>query len=250
MSMIGQFVQISSDQMAELIDDPSEIEDLFAALPPAPNVPAAAMQRLASLGETQRKQFLERGHQMFEATLARMDPRLRDEMRKRLGQLGVDPAGLESGASSEALLKLMATRAGFASGAAPAKGQGASAALSIDKSWHGIHYLLCAAAEPTSALISQAIMGGTELGDDFSGYGPARYFTVAQAVAMSAELSQKTLESQMTARFNPAQMTRLGIYPNQWAGPDLQWLMREFRNLRGFYADASAHGLAVVTCLV
>jgi hypothetical protein len=125
-----------------------------------------------------------------------------------------------------------------------------SARISIDKSWHGIHYLLCAAAQPTTTLISQAIMGGTEVGEDFSGYGPARYFTIDETAAMSAELNRKTLEAEMTTRFNPAQMTKDGIYPNQWAGPDVQWLMREFRHVREFYAAASGAGFALVTCLV
>jgi len=129
-----------------------------------------------------------------------------------------------------------------------AKGQGA--ALSIDKSWHGIHYLLCGAVEPTSTLVSKTIMGGTEVGDDFSGYGPARYFAVKETAAISAELNRGNLEAEMTRRFDPAQMTKLGIYPNGWSGPDAQWLLREFRNLRAFYADASAKGFAMVTCLV
>ena len=249
MSMIGQFVQVSPDQLVRLLDDSSEIEGLFAALPPASNVPAGAMERLANLAEEQRKQFIERGPKMFEEMLARMDPRMRDEMSKRLGRLGLDTAGLGKGGGGEALLKLMQARAGLASGgAAASSGKGAS--LSIDKAWHGIHYLLCGAAEPTTTLISNAIMGGAEIGDDFSGYGPARYFSVDETAAMATELSRSTLEGEMTARYNPARMTQLGIYPNGWSGPDAQWLMREFRSVREFYSDASAKGFALVTCLV
>jgi hypothetical protein len=252
MSMLGQFVQVAPDQLARLIEEPSGAEDLFAALPPASDVPAGSMERFANLVEAKRKEFIERGPQMLEATLARMDPRMREEMSKRLGQLGVDAGGLASGAGGEALLKLMQARMGRASGGAGgAKGQGGpSAALSIDKSWHGIHYLLCGASEPTNALISKAIMGGTEIGDDFSGYGPARYFAVDETAAMSSELNRSNLEAEMTARYNPAQMTKLGIYPNGWSGPDMQWLMREFGRVRGFYAHATANGFALVTCLV
>ena len=141
-----------------------------------------------------------------------------------------------------------ARRSPHAGATVRAKGQGA--ALSIDKSWHGIHYLLCGAVEPTSTLVSKTIMGGTEVGDDFSGYGPARYFAVKETAAISAELNRGNLEAEMTRRFDPAQMTKLGIYPNGWSGPDAQWLLREFRNLRAFYADASAKGFAMVTCLV
>src|ERR1700724_3006719 len=114
--MVAQFVQGSPGHLAGLINDPSEIEDLFMDLPPASDVPAGSMERLANLVEAKRKEFIERGPKMLEIT------------------------------------------------------QGA--AISIDKSWHGVHYLLCGAAEPTTTLISKAIMGGTEVGDDFSGYGP------------------------------------------------------------------------------
>jgi hypothetical protein len=250
MSMNAQFVQVSPDQLTGLIKDPSGIESLFAILPPASLVPPGAMEKLANLVEARRQEVVKRGPQALESTLARLDPKVREAMGKRLGLLGLDPAKLGSPESGEALLKLLKSRAGLkaeASGGA-AKGQGA--AISIEKSWHGIHYLLCSAAQPTTTLISQAIMGGTDLGEDFSGYGSARFFTVAETSEMATELKDSNLEAQMMARFDPAQMTKVGIYPNQWAGPDAQWLMTEFRHVRDFYAAASAKGFAVLTCLV
>jgi len=249
MSMTAQFVQVSAAQLAALAEDPESVEDLFASDAVSP----AAMGKLLNPAEAQRQRVIEGGPQMLESTLARLDPTMRDAMSKRLGQLGLDVAGLGKGEGGEALLKLMMARAGRAAGGGTA-GQGASASrgatISIDKSWHGIHYLLCGATEPTTALISQAIMGGTEIGDDFSGYGLARYFAVDETAAISSELSRGNLEAEMTRRYNPAQMTRLGIYPNGWSGPDAQWLMREFRNLRSFYADATTKGFAMLTCLV
>ena len=241
MSMMAQFVQISAAKLAELVEDPDGIEELFSG-----DAPAAAMERLINLSEAQRQRIVEQGPQMLENTLARLDPKMREALGERLGQLGLDPSGLAKRAQGEALLKLMMARAGGVQGASRPRG----ANVSIDKSWHGIHYLLCGAPEPTTALISKAILGGTEIGDDFSGYGEARYFTVDETAAMSSELNRSTLEAEMTRRYDPAQMTRLGIYPNGWSGPDLQWLLREFHNLRGFYADATTKGLAIVTCLV
>ena len=249
MSMMGQFVQVSSAQLAGLLEDPESVEELFASDAAAP----AAMQKFINLAETQRQRIIAQGPQMLEGVLAKLDPKTREALHARLGQLGVDPTGLGKGAGGEALLKLMMARAGGPSGGSGA-GQGASrgrgASLSIDKAWHGIHYLLCGAAEPTAALISTVVMGGTEVGDDFSGYGPARYFTATETAAIASELNRGTLEAEMTRRYDPAQMTKLGIYPNGWAGPDLQWLMGEFGNLRAFYADASAKGFAMLTCLV
>ena len=251
MSMIAHFVQVSATQLAELVEDPESIEELFAS----DAVPPQAMGNLLKLAEAQRQRIIEQGPQMLESTLARLDPKMREVLGDRLEKLGLDAAGLKKREAGEALLKLMMARAGQrVGGGGAAAGQASSssrsASISIDKSWHGIHYLLCGAVEPTSTLISKTIMGGTEVGDDFSGYGSARYFAVKETAAISAELNRGNLEAEMTRRFDPAQMTKLGIYPNGWSGPDAQWLMREFRNLRAFYADATANGFAIVTCIV
>jgi len=60
-------------------------------------------------------------------------------------------------------------------------------------------------------------MGGTEIGDDDLGYGPARYFNPAEVAATATELAASTLEAQMQSRFDPARMSTLGIYPGGWS---------------------------------
>ena len=91
-------------------------------------------------------------------------------------------------------------------------------------------------------------MGGTEVGEDL-GYGPARYFDAGEVANLASELSRPNLEAEMTARWDPAQMATLGIYPGKFDAADQQWLMDAFRQLRQFFVDASAAKLAVVTCL-
>ena len=87
-----------------------------------------------------------------------------------------------------------------------------------------------------------------EIGDDL-GYGPARYLEADEVAAIARELSRPNLEAEMTARFDPAQMANLGIYPGGFDAADKQWLMDAFQQLRQFYVDASAANLAVVTCI-
>ena len=41
--------------------------------------------------------------------------------------------------------------------------------LSLDKAWHGVHFLLAGTVEPDGALLGQAVLGGTEVGEDFTG---------------------------------------------------------------------------------
>jgi len=98
------------------------------------------------------------------------------------------------------------------------------------------------------------VLGGVELGDDpegFSGYGPARYFRAAQVRELSEELRRAEVESEAVARFDPAKMSQLQIYPG-WRGgeQDKEWLMDAFRRLRDFYSSAAAQGRAIITCLV
>jgi hypothetical protein len=62
-------------------------------------------------------------------------------------------------------------------------------------------------------------------------------------------LSDPTLEAALHARFNPALIEQHGLYPGGWDEEGDEWLIDAFRTLRGFYADASAAGQAVVTVL-
>jgi hypothetical protein len=108
--------------------------------------------------------------------------------------------------------------------------------------------------EPGSTVLSQAVMGGTDIGEDFAGYGEARYFSVDNVAQTAGELSRADLEAEITARYDPARMNDLGIYPGGWgklnADDQFAWLLEEFRRLRDFYVDASKRGNAIVTCIV
>jgi len=249
MSMMGRFVQVSPDRLKQIIDDPSDVEELFAS--------QQAAQAMPNLMGTIAARLQGRTPQMLAASMAAMPPEVRERLAQSLKNQGIDPDALARGEGADALTKLMAQRLEElrlrlpgqppASGAsAQAVGKGAS--LSIDKAWHGVHYLLCGKVEPGSDLASQAVMGGTEVGEDM-GYGPARYFEADEVANLARELSRPTLEAEMTARWDPAQMATLGIYPGQFLAEDKQWLMDAFRQLRQFYVDASAAKLAVVTCL-
>lgn len=249
MSMMGRFVQVSPDRLKQIIDDPSGVEELFVS-----EQAAKAMPKL--MGALQGLQG--RAPKMLAASMAAMPPELRDRLAQSLKNLGMDPDALARGQGGDDLAKLMAERMQAlgvrlpgqppaSGGGAQASGKGAS--ISLDKAWHGVHYLLCGKLEPGPDLASQAVMGGTEVGEDL-GYGPARYFDATEVDAIARELSRPNLEAEMTARFDPAQMANLGIYPGQFdAGDDRQWLMDAFHKLRQFYVDASAAKLAVVTCL-
>src|SRR5262249_47562522 len=160
MSMMARFVAIAPDQLEAIKDSPELVEGLLTQTAGLPLVnPLDLVERL-------------RRHapQLLADTFARLPPEARQQLRQLLG-LGED--GLpQSGAANPVLSKLPQR----AARPCPAPGT-PSQSVSIDKAWHGLHYLLCGAPEPAPGPLGQAVFGGTEIGED-QGYGPARYFTV------------------------------------------------------------------------
>ena len=241
MSMNATFVQVDQTEIAKFQADPSLVEALFEdesiTLPPAfDNLAKVAQERLRTMGP-----------QMLASALSRFDPAMREQLEKSIGRT---TAALSKGEGGDALLKLMQERA--ARSARPGSPASARSVLSLDKAWHGVHYVLCGEVEAGPALLSQAVLGGVALGDDdegFSGYGPARYFTAAQVAELSQALSLPELESEAAARFDAERMSELSIYPG-WRPSDAEWVLDAFRRLRDFYSEAAGKGRAMVTCLV
>jgi hypothetical protein len=239
-SMNALFVQVEDAEIARFEADPDSVEALFVnqTLPATGllNMTAAMQERLRAIGP-----------QAMAATLLRLPDSLRQQIQASLDRT---TSAMASGQGGDDILKLMQKH--VARRAEPVGGK--REVLSLEKAWHGVHYLLAGAAEPGTELRSQAVLGGVELGDDpegFSGYGPPRYFLEAQVRELSEELRRPETESEAAARFDPARMSRLQIYPGWHAGEqDREWLMDAFHRLRDFYLSAAAQGRAVVTCLV
>ena len=83
--------------------------------------------------------------------------------------------------------------------------------VDLDKAWHGIHYLLTGSAEPDGTLASKVIMGGEDIGPN-RGYGPAQLLKPDEVKAI-AQLLEKTTTDMLRKRFEPKEMTRVGVYP-------------------------------------
>ena len=231
MSMMARFVAIAPDQLAAIKDSPELVEGLLTQTAGLPLVnPLDLVERL-------------RRHapQLVADTFARLPPEARQQLRQQLG-LGED--GLPpSGAANPVLSQL----AQLAVRQRPAPGT-PSQSVSIDKAWHGLHYLLCGAPEPAPGPLGQAVFGGTEIGED-QGYGPARYFTVAQVAEIAGALQSPSLEQELRARFDAEAMTQMGLYPGVWETDDCNWLIEAFHTVRNFYAAAGQAEQAVVTIL-
>jgi hypothetical protein len=188
------------------------------------------------------------GPRLLAGAMAGLRPEQREALIKRLAALGVSTESFQAGTGGAALGRLMAARVQRQMQAT--RPSGAGNLLSLDKNWHGVHFLLCGAPEPGKTILSQIVLGGIEIGDDDHGYGPARYFAPDRAAEIARELADPGLETVMKARFDPARMTAAGIYPGRWNQGELNCLMESFRELCEFFTAATRKQFAIITCIV
>ncbi|HYL27057.1 MAG TPA: YfbM family protein [Candidatus Nitrosotalea sp.] len=243
MSMTATLVRVSTDELSQFERDPSLVEPLFE------DGSGVVPDDFLKLSKTMEDRVKAAGPQMLVEGLARLDPRLKERLAERLGK---SPDEWARSLQGDDLLKMMQERRARLS-AGNEVARKTHPTLSLDKAWHGVHYILCGETEPGATPLSQAILGGTALGDEddegFSGYGPARYFTASQVAEIAHALNDPVLESQAAARFDPEKMAELEIYPG-WRASDAESLLNALRQLRDFYAKAAADGDAIVTCIV
>ena len=127
-------------------------------------------------------------------------------------------------------------------------GEGARADL--DKTWHGIHYLLSGSAYEGVEPLNFLMIGGRYVGDLDVGYGPARVFGAAE-VSGIAEALNKVGEEDLRRRFDPPDMSRNDVYPAIWEDdPDLdealEAILEHFRVLKSFLNETEAKELGLV----
>ena len=119
--------------------------------------------------------------------------------------------------------------------------------LSLDKAWHGLHYLLTETAWEGEEPLCFLCQGGVELNwdDSFFEVQP-RALTPNQVTNWSQAMALLD-EDVLKARFEPTRMTELSIYPEIWkrspADDDtLGYLLKHFRELQGFLSKAAVAG--------
>lgn len=120
--------------------------------------------------------------------------------------------------------------------------------IDLDKSWHGIHYLLNGTTDGGEGPLALAVIGGVEFGPDV-GYGPARYIT-AQETADIAKALESISAATLQARFDPQDMAAKEIYLSPMWERDgqeaLEYALEYFEKLPRFYREAATRGDAVI----
>lgn len=121
----------------------------------------------------------------------------------------------------------------------------------LDKSWHGIHYLLTGSAEGGAPPLDFLLDGGVAV-EGGGEYG-ARVFTAAQTAAIAAALAPID-EATLRRRFDPVAMTKQRVYPSIWdRAPEdddsLGYCIDYFAQLKAFVAEAARRGFGLVVSM-
>jgi hypothetical protein len=244
MSMVARYVQLSPEELERMLAEPLGIARLFVGITGAPGGRAA-------LGDEARSRLEERASSVMSGVIPGLDRELRAGLA---GLLGVTESDLDGPAGAGALIGLIAGGAAQRRAGEPSADSCAAdehRELSLDKAWHGLHYLLTGSSEPVEGAPGSAVLGGSEVGGDDLGYGPARVFDAREVSEIAAELGRGGLERELRSRYDADRMSAAGIYPGGWDRPDqCDWLLAAFRDLLEFFTDAAARGRAVATCLV
>ena len=85
--------------------------------------------------------------------------------------------------------------------------------VSLEKAWHGLHYLLTGEVWEGAGPLAFLLAGGEHVGDDDE--SPLRWFTPQEAAEIHRALSAVS-DDQLWSRFDAEEMEQNEIYPGIW----------------------------------
>jgi len=119
--------------------------------------------------------------------------------------------------------------------------------LSLEKSWHALHYLLTGTTETAAPPLGNAILGGEEIGEERD-YGRVRFLTPEQVGEVARALGSLSKDD-LVGRFDVKKMKAANvIYPCRDQS-EFELAQHYFEQLSRYYADAAASGSAILLWL-
>jgi uncharacterized protein DUF1877 len=118
--------------------------------------------------------------------------------------------------------------------------------LSLEKSWHSLHYLLTGTAGKSDSVLGKTILGGKEIGPDI-GYGPARYLEPSE-VKEIAKVLKNVSKKDLAVRFDLRAMQAAKIYACRDAD-ELELAQDYFAQMTDYYGEAAKRGDAMLLYL-
>jgi hypothetical protein len=88
--------------------------------------------------------------------------------------------------------------------------------VDLDKAWHCLHYLLTGSAWEGDEPLNFLVKGGTPVGEEDVGYGPARIFRPLEVAAIADALAPLDPATLML-RFDARKLEQLEIYPGRFS---------------------------------
>jgi hypothetical protein len=110
---------------------------------------------------------------------------------------------------------------------------------SVDKAWQAIHYLLTGTAFDGAFPAYFLLQGGSEVGAEDVGLGPARLFKPGEVAQIHAMLQRET-EVTLRARYDPKGMDASDVYPGFWVRDSeeaFSYLAERFSELQEFVEE-------------
>lgn len=127
--------------------------------------------------------------------------------------------------------------------------------VDLDKAWHCLHFLLSGTAWEGEPPLGFLVNGGTSIGDEDVGYGPARAFSPTEVASIASALGALTL-ADLVARFDGPRMDALEIYPpGGWEGlepsdpEEFGYFTQAFEEAKALTARGRDEGMAMLVWL-
>lgn len=124
--------------------------------------------------------------------------------------------------------------------------------IEIEKSWDGIIYLLTGkGAADSTGYLERVIFSAQFIDEEQNfGYGPAHFLMGEEVKELNQRLTKISIE-ELKLNFNPAEMSRLGIYPSIWEEGEsaFEYLSTYFEVLKNFYVEASKNNQAIISMI-
>ena len=88
--------------------------------------------------------------------------------------------------------------------------------VDLDKAWNALHYLLTGSARDGEGPLAFLLKGGTAVGDEDLGHGPARVFQPLEVAAICDALAD-VAQHKLMPRFDLKKFEKLELYPGRWS---------------------------------
>lgn len=128
--------------------------------------------------------------------------------------------------------------------------RGQTLSVSLEKAWHGLHFLLTGSAGESGVPLGFLLEGGQEVGGD-DGYGAPRLFQPGEVQQINAALAPISGD-ELWGRFDAERMEAESIYPGIWDEEEEE--LREeylgyFHELKQVVAQAGEGGMGLLVML-